>query len=255
MEGNGVSPEVSVCMAAYNGEKYISDQIRSILDEIGANDELIVVDDASSDSTVLIVEQFADPRIRLIEGSMNLGHVGAFEVALTAARGRLILLSDQDDVWVKGRVAHLREFQRASGRLVVASGFENFRADGSRTAVWPTQAGAARDFTNLIGGRQAYYGCAMGLRREILPLALPFPKCVEAHDHWLAVIGMTNGGVAQSPAITVERRIHDENLSPTSRRSAMAVLHTRAVMVAMLVVAIARRIGGRRSGSQTGGAL
>ena len=97
-------PRLSVAMATYNGAQFINEQIRSILPQLGDHDELVIVDDASSDNTVELVGAFADSRIVLARNEVNRGYVRTFERALALARGEVILLSDQDDEWFPGRV-------------------------------------------------------------------------------------------------------------------------------------------------------
>ncbi len=70
---------VSVCMAAYNGAKHIEEQLRSILSELSADDELLIIDDASPDHTVAVIRAVDDERIRLIERRENRGYVRTFE--------------------------------------------------------------------------------------------------------------------------------------------------------------------------------
>ena len=91
--------KISVCLATFNGEKYLQQQIESILIQLGDNDELIISDDGSSDQTLNIIESFSDKRIHIFHNKMNHGFIGNFENALRIATGDYIFLSDQDDVW------------------------------------------------------------------------------------------------------------------------------------------------------------
>src|SRR3954463_2208062 len=93
-------PKVSVCMAAYQGERYIALQLRSILDQLCDDDEVLIVDDASKDCTCGEIEAVQDPRIVLIRNGANRGVLRTFETALTRSSGDIIFLSDQDDVWL-----------------------------------------------------------------------------------------------------------------------------------------------------------
>ena len=99
-----VQPRVSVCLASYNGEKFIREQMESILSELSPFDEVIVCDDGSTDATCSIIMSFNDPRIKLIINNNNIGHVKNFEKVLLLAQGQFIFLSDQDDIWVAGKV-------------------------------------------------------------------------------------------------------------------------------------------------------
>ena len=91
----------SVCMATYNGEKYIAAQIISILAQIGPDDELIISDDGSTDKTVEIIKTFRDPRIKLYQDHVFRDPIKNFQHALTKSSGRYIFLADQDDVWME----------------------------------------------------------------------------------------------------------------------------------------------------------
>ena len=89
---------ISVCMATYNGEKYIEEQLKSILSQLGENDEVIVSDDSSTDNTLAIVESFNDVRIKIFPNNKFHSPIFNFENALKQATGDYIFLSDQDDV-------------------------------------------------------------------------------------------------------------------------------------------------------------
>src|SRR4030081_2281643 len=85
---------VSVCMATYQGERYVERQLRSILEQLGASDEVIVVDDCSRDGTVERVESLDDPRIRVFRNETNRREVYSFSRAIEIAKGDVIFLSD-----------------------------------------------------------------------------------------------------------------------------------------------------------------
>src|SRR5260221_10250717 len=91
--------KISVCMAAFQGARDIGAQLRSILVQLSENDEVIVIDDHSSDRTCKEVRALGDTRVRLIERDTNQGVAKSFEEALSHASGAVIFLSDQDDLW------------------------------------------------------------------------------------------------------------------------------------------------------------
>src|SRR5262245_13619427 len=97
-ERSGAPPRVSVCLATYNGVEHLREQVDSILADLGPHDEVVVVDDASGDATVALLEGFGDPRVRIVRSAHNQGHVRTFERAIREASGEIIMLSDQDDV-------------------------------------------------------------------------------------------------------------------------------------------------------------
>ena len=81
---------VSVCMATYNGEQFIEQQLVSILSQIDKRDEVILVDDASTDRTLKLVKDLADDRIKIVALENNVGHVKAFEIAISSASKEII---------------------------------------------------------------------------------------------------------------------------------------------------------------------
>ena len=90
---------ISVCIATYNGEKYLREQLDSILPQLAESDEVIVSDDGSTDGTIDLITSLNDPRIKIVSNSGRKGYVGNFENALKHTTGDYIFLSDQDDIW------------------------------------------------------------------------------------------------------------------------------------------------------------
>lgn len=241
---------VSVCLASYNGAAFVAEQVRSILDQLGPDDELVVVDDASLDGTVAVVEGFADERIRLHRNGSNVGSVRSFERALGLARGAYLLLADQDDVWVPGRLeAMVAALDRDA---VVATSVAVLGEDGPPR--WPLRARDSHRFgANLAAvlvGVRWYFGCAMGVRRDLLGSVLPFPPWLtESHDLWLGIVGNTHRQMRHLEEPSVKRRLHGSNQTPLRWRSLATILRAR-VMLARCVVEAERRHRdrGRQSG-------
>ena len=90
---------ISIAMTTYNGEKYLREQLDSILNQTYKDFELIICDDCSTDSTVQIIKSYIDPRIKLFINEKNLGFKKNFEKAIKLCTGEYIALSDQDDIW------------------------------------------------------------------------------------------------------------------------------------------------------------
>lgn len=225
---------VSVCMAAYNGAAHITEQIDSILPQLGPADELVIVDDASTDDTVKVVSRIADDRIRLISSSDNRGYVRNFEAALTQSRGEYVFLADQDDVWLPGRVeAMIAALQDAD---VVASNFGFFGHQPRRIeSIRLRAADSSRRWANLFAlwiGYRPYFGCAMAFRRPARDLILPFPDFLdETHDQWIALVGNLAGRMAHLEQDTLVRRLHENNTTPKQWRSLRLILKARFMLV------------------------
>lgn len=209
---------ISVCMATYNGEKYICEQVDSILAQLGGEDELIVSDDGSSDATLSILRSYGDPRIRLSHNTLRHGVNGNFENALRQARGDYIFLADQDDVWLPGKVSACIEALQAADLVVhdcivtdseLRTVHESFFAlRGSRPGFW----------RNWF--RNSYVGCCMAFRREILDRVLPIPARMSAlHDCWIGLLAEAAGRTEFLPFAGIRFRRHERNTSPTASES------------------------------------
>lgn len=197
---------ISVCMATFNGDKFIKVQLASILKQLSETDEIIISDDGSSDETINIISAFSDSRIKLVHNDSSQLQLAKqsksyqvtknFENALTYATGDYIFLSDQDDVWednkvgdcillLKGKkcnlVVHDATVVDESGTVIAPSYFEKVKS----------QTGF---FKNII--KNSYLGCCMVFDRNILLKSLPFPNNLIAHDIWIGLIAERNGKVA-----------------------------------------------------------
>jgi glycosyltransferase involved in cell wall biosynthesis len=244
MESHGrIDGRISVCMAAYNGSPFVREQLESILDQLGPSDEVIVVDDASTDDTPAVVEAVGDPRITLIRRTRNLGHVRAFEHAISVAAGRYIFLADQDDVWIEGRVAAMLD--SLSRRTMVAGNFtildDPLPAVPERRLRAADSGAGLKNLLGILAGRRAYFGSAMAFRRELVPILLPIPGYVEAHDLWLAIVGSLVGGVEHCEVSVLLRRLHGGNLTPLRRRSFARILVSRFRMLRAMMEIMRRK--------------
>jgi glycosyltransferase involved in cell wall biosynthesis len=204
-------------MAAHNGARFIREQIESILSQLSFGDELIVVDDASSDETVAILESFRDPRIRVIRQAPNCGVLKTFERALREARGGIVFLCDQDDIWRGDKVAKTMEaFERSPATTLVMSNGDLIDDRGRmlEEALHASDRLPLGVVANVV--RNRYQGSTMAFRREILAAALPFPSGVPMHDSWIGIVNAVVGRAVYLPQKLVSYRRHGGNV--TSRQ-------------------------------------
>lgn len=246
-----IAPTVSACMATHNGAKYLETQLRTVLADLSASDEVVIVDDASTDSTIDVIKSFRDPRVRLLVNLTNLGHVRTFARAIEASSGDIICLVDQDDVWPEGRTDVLRSALEVGD--AVAGRFITFSDDRPNQAAVVSnlrQEMSDARWRNLIGlalGRRDYYGSTMAFNARLKELILPIPSFVEAHDHWIAAAGALFGRLQHVEDIVARRRIHESNLSPAKSRPLARVLRTRAILLTSIGMLVARRLKQRSS--------
>jgi glycosyltransferase involved in cell wall biosynthesis len=209
-------------MATYNGEKYLYQQVESILKQLTVEDELVISDDDSIDETLLILKSFKDERIKIHRNNKKKGPVGNFENAISEAKGRFIFLADQDDIWLAGKIdKHLSMHQTydlvISDAIVVDENhrviFESFfKERGSKAGL----------LKNII--KNSYLGCCMSFNRKIIDYALPFPNNIHMHDWWLGLVAEFKGSVCFSQDKLMYYVRHRNNVSPTLGKSEYSFL-------------------------------
>lgn len=232
-------PAISVCMASYNGDRYIREQINSILLQLGTLDEIVVVDDASTDQTRERVIEFSDPRIKLVKHAQNEGVVKTFEDAIRSATGDILFLSDGDDIWAPNKVTKiLRAFAMNPRAQVVATGMRIIDGDGKTLDTddyLKNRPFSAALLPNLL--RNRFQGSTMAFRSSLLPIILPFPKRrAFLHDAWIGTCNIVAGGdtiYLDEPLLYYRR--HHNNFSRKLR------LQTQLIARAQLVLALAAR--------------
>jgi len=227
---------ISVCLATCNGERFVAEQIASILQSPRVG-ELVVSDDGSVDRTRDIVLGFKDPRVRLLDGP-HAGVVRNFEFLLTQARGDRIFLADQDDVWLPEKV-EVMTAALDSADLVVS---DCVVVDGALAVMQPSFFAARASGPGLLRNltKNSFLGCCIAIDRRLLARALPFPSGIPMHDWWLGLVAQQFGRVAFIAKPLMLYRRHGANASSTSERSATG-LWTRLRWRARLVRALLLR--------------
>jgi glycosyltransferase involved in cell wall biosynthesis len=243
---------ISVCIPTCNGALYIEEQLRTILSHLGPRDEVVVSDDGSRDGTLEIVRRMGDKRIRIhdhppmenpFDGPSRTIYAiyRNVEHALSKAKGDVIFLADQDDVWLPGKVARvMEEFERGvelvlhdnivvdgRGGVVMDSYFDRFSHPGLNWIHF-----ALKGF---------YQGSAMAFTRQVARRALPFPRMALAHDQWIASAEWTHGrriSFVHEPLMLYRR--HGENFSECTGPSPNSLgfkLKYRIYMLRALLIA------------------
>jgi len=214
----------SICMASYNGSPFIAKQIASILPQLQDGDELIVVDDSSKDDTLQIVRSFDDPRIKLHSNSANQRHVKTFSRAMSLAGNELIFLCDQDDIWEMDRLDIFEEkFLEFPEVQLITSNFYCIDDNDQPVEHKLNKVSASTSFNyksniiRILRGDIGYYGCAMAFRKDLLPVILPVPDYVEAHDLWIAMAANLLRSNLHIEEKTLAHRIHHSNTSNLNR--------------------------------------
>ena len=218
----GKTNNVSVCMAVYNGEKYIRQQIESVLNELQQDDELLIYDDLSTDTTAKIVAGLAlDKRIKYRKNAKKLGVVKNFEHVLLDARGEYIFLCDQDDVWLPGKVQVCVDALKKHLLVVTDCVVVNQDLDILYPSFFELRYSGAGILKNIW--KNTYLGCCMAFRRELLNISLPMPINMPMHDMWLGLVAEANGNVLFIDEKLSLYRRHQSAASPTAGASGFSV--------------------------------
>ncbi len=184
---------ISICMATYNGEQFIREQIDSILAQISPDDELVISDDSSTDSTCSIITSYHDSRIVFLHNDSH-NFKWNFYNALRHAKGEYIYLADQDDVWLPCKIQVCQQALRQYD-LVVS---DCILTDKSLNVIKPSFFSFYHSGPGIIKNciNNTYFGACMAMRRNVLEAAMPFPETIEmGHDIWLGLVAESIGKV------------------------------------------------------------
>ncbi len=211
------SQKISVCIATYNGGKYIVEQLHSILYQLKPYDEIVISDDSSTDNTIQLIENLKDVRIRILKNNTFFDPIFNFENALKYALGDIIFLADQDDIWMPNKVeTMLLCLEKAD---IVLS--DCHIIDQSAQLIHPSFYALSGSKQGLINNviRNSYIGCCMAFNRKILSRVLPFPPDTPMHDWWIGLIGEMYGKTLFCKEKLIAYRRHEDNLSATGQKS------------------------------------
>ena len=209
---------ISVCVATYNGEKFIKEQIESILCQLSSDDEIIVSDDGSTDGTIVIINCIGDKRIRIIEGPRKHSPTFNFENALKEAKGDYIFLADQDDVWKTNKVEVCMKWLQKYDCVVSDAEVTDSNLNPLYPSLYAIMQVRQGHIYNTVW-KNGYTGCCMAFRRNILEASLPFPNDIPMHDIWIGNVAAYKYNVKFIPDKLILFRRHKETISCNGKGS------------------------------------
>ncbi len=211
-------PQLIVLLATFNGEKYLPAFLDSLSSQTRKADKIIAVDDASTDSTLEILKQYANRLpISVHFRKENGGHLAAFSEALNVAAGMvqsddLIALADQDDIWFPQKLEILEN--KIGYADLIFGDAEVIDKNGKRISdSWRHTAHIQENLSaeSYIAGVNNVSGCISLFRASLLAEILPIPQGVRVHDHWIALLALQHKGIFAIPDSVIRHRIHNCN--------------------------------------------
>ncbi|HXH84393.1 MAG TPA: glycosyltransferase family 2 protein [Candidatus Tectomicrobia bacterium] len=249
MTGTRIALSVALCTC--DGERFLPAQLDSIAAQTRLPDELVVHDDRSTDASVAIVRDFAARApfpVRVTVNATRFGSTANFEAALADARGDIIALCDQDDVWRPDKLARIESaFETSPDALCVFSDAqivgEHLEPLGYR--LWdsvgfdgpPQQRMAAGGGVDVLLRQNVVTGATLALRSDLRDLALPIPPGW-VHDGWVGLLAAAVGVCLPLPEPLVRYRQHGRQQigapRPTLRRQIATARRMDAAFLAAL---------------------
>ncbi len=213
---DGIDPNMikcSVCIATYNGRKFILEQLLSILNDLKCFDEIIIFDDCSTDDTYDILKSISDNRIIINKNKKNIGVIKTFEKAIIRATGKVIFFCDQDDIWYVGKRDEMVNAVYEENVLVAVSDCNVIDEAGNviMDSYFKYRNSKAGFINNII--KNSYLGCSMCFRSDFRSWLLPFPRDISMHDEWVGLLGDLVGNVKFVPKQLFGYRRHAGNVT------------------------------------------
>lgn len=222
--------QIDILLATYNGEKYLREQIDSILNQTYKNIRLIVSDDCSKDGTRKILEEYKnkDERIKVYYQEKNLGVVKNIEFLLGKVESPYYMLADQDDYWLPEKAEKSLETLKNNNADLVFGDLQV--VDENLNTMYESFNDymlLSRKINKYIDSYKVNYlyncvtGCTVLAKKETIEKILPLPTNSKylIHDHWIGLMASLNGKLAYMPEKYIKYRQHGNNQVGTEKIS------------------------------------
>lgn len=224
---NAGSKSISVALCTYNGAKYLSMQLDSILRQTHPATEIIIVDDCSSDETLDIIKDYSvkSDIIKYFVNEHNIGYVRNFSLAISKTSCAFVALADQDDIWTDNHLELLinnigeKAICVGDSLMVDAEGKETgYRFSELKQNAYIPDSDVQKAY-RIIYNYNPYQGAAMLINRKWVEDFLPFPKGVSFHDTHLAGCASLTKGLTVIPNVVNRYRMHEDQVTTLWRVS------------------------------------
>lgn len=214
---------ISVCIATYNGERFLKEQLDSILCQLSKDDEIIISDDGSTDKTLEIIDSYNDNRIKVFhhqkdeilskvtQGRNFYYATQNFANALSKVSGDYVFLSDQDDIWLQNKVSRCLEVLKKND--VIVHNYQVVDENGNLTKEQQFSKNPLHKsvFANIMDSH--FRGCCMAFKSDILKKCLPIPVNVIGHDYWIGAIASKFNKIYYELEPLIKSRWYPESVS------------------------------------------
>jgi glycosyltransferase involved in cell wall biosynthesis len=208
------APLVSVVMCTYNGERFLTEQLESLVAQTYPHLDFVIVDDVSSDRTMDILNAYAmkNARIRIFSNEQNLGPNKNFEKAIRLARGEIIAISDQDDYWDPKKIEIMMNNWRPGSDFIfsLSGSFDENGIEHRKPASNVHYADIDKVHTLVFN--TPVNGHATMFKKEFALSCMPFRADIY-YDWWLSMYAASKGVIGCIPQTLTWQRIHDNNFS------------------------------------------
>lgn len=221
--------KIDILLATYNGEKFVKEQIESILNQTYENFNLIISDDASTDNTLNILEEYEkkDTRIKVFKKEKNEGLINNFEFLLKNVTSDYFMFSDQDDIWKKDKIEKSINKLKEKNSGLVYTDLEI--VDEKLNVIYPSYWKYKQIYKKIIkyNNFEALYlnnfvtGCTILAKSKYIKDILPLPRNSKfvLHDYWTALIISAKDKISYVEEPTIQYRQHKNNRVGSSRKS------------------------------------
>jgi glycosyltransferase involved in cell wall biosynthesis len=217
-----MNSKVSILLSTYNSEKFLKEQLDSLLEQSYPSFQILLRDDGSTDSTLTIIHSYNDTRIKILEtDGTNLGTIQSFSRLLEQDDSDYFFFCDHDDIWMKDKVKiqieQIQMIEKERGQelpILVHSDLEIITDTGNSLA--PSMWSFGKFYTErkklsqlIVQGTVT--GCAMAGNKKLREMISPIPMGVVMHDWWASLVASAFGCIYSDPIPTLQYRVHAQN--------------------------------------------
>lgn len=211
---------LDIILSVYNGEKYLSELLTSLVNQTSSSFKLLVRDDGSYDESIEIVDGFKDKLdIVFVNGSVeNLGVVKSFSYLLEQSNADLIMFADQDDVWLPEKIENAVKSLKNFDTDLPLMGYSDLKVTDEKLNITSDSFVSDKGFDSLgcsfasLLLENRFTGCTLIINNAMKELVLPIPASARMHDWWIALCAYSMGVAVRIPETDILYRQHASNI-------------------------------------------